>query len=291
MSINKGGVSLSKQRLIIQKAIELFSQKTIAKTSIQDITEACGISKGAFYLSFRSKEELLIAIVDQLIQDQTIAFQKLADEDSSPRDKLSKFCSSSMHLFNEQFPLFEMLLTENLKDAKAELLQKVEIFNRAMNDIIITLLQDTYGEKLQYNKYDIHLCLKGLIHSYTDFTIHHRKHYDFKKIAELILHYIDVLVEHQFEPFVEEEQFLENSSMCNKQLSIRQLIMEELTRVKTLYDKNSFFGQSIHLLENEFSQPIPSAVLLNGMAANIQHDKELQWLSTLVKQFSPLPHL
>ena len=41
--------------------MKLFATKGVNATSVQEIVTACGISKGAFYLYFKSKEELLLA--------------------------------------------------------------------------------------------------------------------------------------------------------------------------------------------------------------------------------------
>ena len=58
---------MSKRQLIMDTAIELFAEKGYEATSIQEITKHCGISKGAFYLDFKSKDELLYAIHDIFI--------------------------------------------------------------------------------------------------------------------------------------------------------------------------------------------------------------------------------
>lgn len=76
---------MTKKEIIIEKAIELFSKNSIANTSIQDITDACGISKGAFYLSFRSKDDLLIEIIDQFIKELTVSFELLMNDPRPPR--------------------------------------------------------------------------------------------------------------------------------------------------------------------------------------------------------------
>src|ERR1700726_1807027 len=44
---------------------ELFLAKGVAATSLDDITSRAGVSKGLFYLYFRSKDELLAAMQDQ----------------------------------------------------------------------------------------------------------------------------------------------------------------------------------------------------------------------------------
>lgn len=47
---------------IIQKGSELFHANGFTQTSIQDIVEALGVTKGTFYYYFTSKEELLMEI-------------------------------------------------------------------------------------------------------------------------------------------------------------------------------------------------------------------------------------
>ncbi|QOS78433.1 TetR/AcrR family transcriptional regulator [Paenibacillus sp. JNUCC31] len=50
---------------ILNVATQLFTDKGFEKTSIQDIIIALGMSKGAVYHHFRSKEEILDAVMEQ----------------------------------------------------------------------------------------------------------------------------------------------------------------------------------------------------------------------------------
>lgn len=49
---------------IIDASIYLFSNKGFASTSVQDIATKCNISKATIYKFFKSKEEILIHIID-----------------------------------------------------------------------------------------------------------------------------------------------------------------------------------------------------------------------------------
>ena len=60
-----------KKQLIMEKALELFAEKGFESTSVQQITDHCGISKGAFYLSFKSKDELILALIDYFMMQFT----------------------------------------------------------------------------------------------------------------------------------------------------------------------------------------------------------------------------
>src|SRR6202041_3634236 len=50
---------------LLEAGRELFLAKGVAATSLDDITSRAGVSKGLFYLYFRSKDDLLTALQDQ----------------------------------------------------------------------------------------------------------------------------------------------------------------------------------------------------------------------------------
>lgn len=54
--------STERRQTIFTVALGLFSERGIKETSMQDIAEHCGFSKGTLYQHFRSKEELIGAI-------------------------------------------------------------------------------------------------------------------------------------------------------------------------------------------------------------------------------------
>jgi AcrR family transcriptional regulator len=45
---------------------QLFEKQGLKKTSVDELTEAVGVSKGAFYLFYPSKEELFLEILEQI---------------------------------------------------------------------------------------------------------------------------------------------------------------------------------------------------------------------------------
>jgi TetR/AcrR family transcriptional repressor of nem operon len=51
---------------IISKSVEVFRQRGYYKTSMSDLAEACGLQKGSFYYHFKSKEELMQAVLQML---------------------------------------------------------------------------------------------------------------------------------------------------------------------------------------------------------------------------------
>ncbi len=77
---------------ILKVASKLFISKGYEKTSIQNIIDELGLSKGAIYHHFGSKEEILNAVFDQRSNNMTKKFNELIKDTESKngREKLSK---------------------------------------------------------------------------------------------------------------------------------------------------------------------------------------------------------
>jgi len=58
-------MSVARERLL-ESAKRLFSQKGYYATSVEDIVESAGFSKGTFYFYFKSKEELFKSLVEEM---------------------------------------------------------------------------------------------------------------------------------------------------------------------------------------------------------------------------------
>jgi AcrR family transcriptional regulator len=52
-----------------ERGKKLFEKQGIKKTSVDELAQTVGISKGAFYLFYESKEELLMEILEELEKD------------------------------------------------------------------------------------------------------------------------------------------------------------------------------------------------------------------------------
>jgi AcrR family transcriptional regulator len=69
--------------LILQAAAELFSAVSYEKTTLGEIAERAGISKGSIYLEFESKEEILFTLIAQNKEAQLADMRRLIDTDKS----------------------------------------------------------------------------------------------------------------------------------------------------------------------------------------------------------------
>ncbi|NDI36287.1 TetR/AcrR family transcriptional regulator [Chengkuizengella sediminis] len=67
---------------IIKTAYELFAEKGVEKTTVSEIIELAGSSKGGFYHHFKSKDEILEATTMNYINDLVMEYERiLQDQD------------------------------------------------------------------------------------------------------------------------------------------------------------------------------------------------------------------
>lgn len=63
---------------ILEVALGLFVDHGYDKTSLREIAEAIGVSKAALYYHFRTKEDILLALVDGVTAPGKAVFEELA---------------------------------------------------------------------------------------------------------------------------------------------------------------------------------------------------------------------
>ena len=87
---------------ILECAKRLFSKRGYERTSLSDIAKYSGVSRGAIYWHFESKEDLLINLVEYV--DNNTDCVRYFFESASPteQDPLSKLKSFILNMFTEE---------------------------------------------------------------------------------------------------------------------------------------------------------------------------------------------
>jgi AcrR family transcriptional regulator len=73
----KPDVSEERKDQILNAAEEVFTQKGLDDARMDDIAEGTGLSKGTLYLYFKSKDDLIAAILDRIFQREFRAFENV----------------------------------------------------------------------------------------------------------------------------------------------------------------------------------------------------------------------
>lgn len=112
-----------KRQLIMNTALELFANNGYENTSVGDIAEAAGISKGLLYNYFRSKEELLETILNQGIDDLMNNFD-LNKDGILECYELETFIEKSFKMLNENRTFWKLFYSVSLQSTVFRLIEK-----------------------------------------------------------------------------------------------------------------------------------------------------------------------
>ncbi|MGA6162176.1 TetR/AcrR family transcriptional regulator [Amycolatopsis magusensis] len=80
-------------RRLLSVATKLFAKKGFDRTSVQEIVEAAGVTKGAMYHYFGSKDDLLYEIYARVLREQTDQLERLMAGDAPLAERLSAAAS------------------------------------------------------------------------------------------------------------------------------------------------------------------------------------------------------
>lgn len=153
----------SRKQQVIQNAHHLFIEKGFQATSIQDILDYSGISKGTFYNYFSSKNELLIAVFKWLFSTLDKERNKLLiGKDPADLDLFIAQIENQLknHHKHKVFTLFEEVFMSNDPDLKAYInkMQFVELswyYNR---------FRELFGEEKKAYLLDCAIMFASILH-------------------------------------------------------------------------------------------------------------------------------
>ena len=90
---------------IVGAALAVFAEKGFAAAKLEDIARRAGVSKGAVYLYFETKEEVFRAVVEQAIAPNIVAVKAMAAAHPGPLSGLLRGLSAHVAAVVETAPL------------------------------------------------------------------------------------------------------------------------------------------------------------------------------------------
>jgi AcrR family transcriptional regulator len=95
---------------IVEAALHLFQTKGYERTAVQDVMEHLGIAKGTIYHYFRSKEALLEAVIEKIVDENVEQLRDLITTlDGTALEKLQILVAAGNVATNNQADLLEQL--------------------------------------------------------------------------------------------------------------------------------------------------------------------------------------
>lgn len=89
---------------VLDKAIHLFRQQGYTAASIQDLTEATGLSRSSLYDTFGDKHALYLAALNQYIAQRRQMAQNVLDQPVSKKEGLRAYLTALVKMLMEEEP-------------------------------------------------------------------------------------------------------------------------------------------------------------------------------------------
>ncbi|NNU83828.1 TetR/AcrR family transcriptional regulator [Geobacillus sp. BMUD] len=177
----------------IETAMKLFAEKGYHATSIQDLVEAWGISKGAFYHHFASKEELLLAVLRHY-SEKMVADFTAAGGDGPEKERFIRQLAAHFSHVREYKEFLRMVMVEQLPRVNPEVGQYMFRQHGRMFLWYCTRLTEVYGEVVKPYVYDVAMMTNGMIRQYLFYFFFREEAFDADAAARFLVRRIDAIV-------------------------------------------------------------------------------------------------
>jgi AcrR family transcriptional regulator len=132
---------------VMRAALELFAEQGYGNTSVQQVVDAAGVTKGALYHYFQSKDDLLFAIYERILSLQTEHLTAIIAKGAPVAETLRAVCidvvETSVDFLLEGTVFFR---SQHLLSAPRQ--QEVTRRRRAYHDTFTGLIADGQQEGL-----------------------------------------------------------------------------------------------------------------------------------------------
>ncbi|MGC5774454.1 TetR/AcrR family transcriptional regulator [Paenibacillus pabuli] len=276
-----------KKKLIITTALKLFSAKGSAATSMQEIAEICGMSKGSLYLMFKSKEELEASTMEYCIFTLMDEISQIEHETGlTSRERLHKQIETLLIHVSELKEFLRVQMRSMMLDEEQHRKEKC---NPQQKDLEIRTLhwfkdklEDLYGPEIEPYTIDLILLTHGLFLSYVKIWFTEMPSLTVSKMASNMLQTIDYaargLLDQRPAPLVPLEHWPAWNSNSETDSTVMRHPIHIIKLMKDIITSDMPPGQlrndaleTIAILRQEMMEFTPRRAIILGMMRNLEH--------------------
>ena len=136
--------SADKRDRILRAAIKVFAKNGFYATRVSEIAKAAGVADGTIYLYFKNKDDVLITIFEDGIQQLLAILREVASSDDPFDERITHIIELQLGLLEEQRDLAEVI-TVNLRQSSSLLKQYAAPLFMEYIDVIAGLIRE--GQK------------------------------------------------------------------------------------------------------------------------------------------------
>ncbi|MFD6440151.1 TetR/AcrR family transcriptional regulator [Peribacillus sp. NPDC060186] len=270
-----------KHKIIIDKSVEIFAEKGYHATSVQEITEKCGIAKGSFYNYFKSKEELLVSIFKfyyGALKDSLLDIE--LDASLSSKEKFLMQIIVQIEHVTGNTNLIRMMMQEQMVHISKEL----DVFLHYIHEEGLVWFKrkivELYPEIPTNFLPDCTIMLDALFKGYIGILFRDKHSFEVERLPIFILNQMDSIIEglHKTDdPLLKEFPLLKCSiQKVSPKEEINSIILQilEVEKQKDEGLETSKNVEALKAIQEEFSKVRPNGIILEGLLLFLEKNEK-----------------
>ncbi|WP_195258866.1 TetR/AcrR family transcriptional regulator [Bacillus paralicheniformis] len=276
-----------KEEKIIKAGLHLFVKNGFASTTIQDIANECNISKGAFYLHFKSKEALLLAIIKYYI-DRTMENMKIIQQKNfPPKETFKEQIAYQFSESKEHRDFILVMISEHSIPENSKIEEYFKNVSQKFHETYKNALSAAYGDIVKPYLSDLSVIVQGIVQSYQNLFIFNELDIDFYELADFIMRriddMIDGMVQNGEQPILAGRTYSYYRNAGNT--ADKHTILRELEDAKRQPALPEDILITLDVIEEELRKDSPRVPVLQGMLTNLEHQDNVQHLYGMITRF------
>ena len=276
----------TKREKILAIAKQLFIEQGISGTTIANIASQAEIAKGSVYSYFKSKQDIVVALLNQSVEQSQEKLEALiADSEVKGKALLKHYIKLELGLMSEERALNQVITTDSSLTMNEDLLQFMQDFRGSYYQNQVKLITAAYGDDIADWRMDFLALINGALQEYGIYITLDNADLTLEHSAEVMAHGLDAALHSLMQsdltpalstdilPIYGEDKNVRHIAKAEKILAEMQVMMEKLDEKEQLVVR-----ETLSLLGQQLEQTPNNPVLTRALIANLSPYSELHGL-------------
>lgn len=262
---------MDKRQELMKQATRFFSSKGFHQTSVQEIAHGAGISKGAFYKHFDSKESLFVELLKryQLDLNSALAAPRFADAADSKQAFTDKLVFEIEKTISDK-DFFLMIFKDFPKDESGQMQALLQELRTAQLEITKNMLLEVYGDSAKPFIADLAALFDGMKREFFIYLIFENERLDVNKLAQFIVASMGAIVGNlaHMEPVL--------SVLPHTPSPLEEAFAALEDKMRITAEDNEKLLSSLRLLKEEVRKPERQDFLIEALITYLAQEPKLE---------------
>ncbi len=186
-----------KRSEIAQKAIAVLAKRGFQATTIQEIADAAGLGKGTIYHYFKTKEEILLVVSEQMFREMERSFGAALLRINEPMEKLAALIEEALHVTEDLEHLFiiytELWLMNVRGDHSGDFVSIMKRLHNDLKDLVARMIEEGKKQGFWSKDTDSDALANYLISSFDGVIAHYmmdKESFDMKRVTKEFIRFL-----------------------------------------------------------------------------------------------------